>query len=356
MYIVYTDQHKQHATDKILRNGQPFTTAEVPARAEIILKALQSEQLGILKTPVDHGLEPIQAVHDLDYINFLQKVYDESANYFHRKEPVFPEIFAPRHPRRKPNRSYLLNGYYAFGTGGTPILDGTWSAAYWSAQCALTAADLIYQDNNRNECRGVYALCRPPGHHASNDLYGGYCYLNNAAIAARYLENVSSYSMGEGLRSTTKISILDIDYHHCNGTQEIFYSDPAVLVCSIHAHPDDHYPFFWGGANEIGEGPGKGYNHNWPLPAGTDDYSYLAVLDIALKVILDFHPNFLIVSAGFDAADGDPICDFRLTPKGFFKIGKKISSLNLPTIIIQEGGYLLDKLGENAVSFLKAFA
>jgi len=228
-------------------------------------------------------------------------------------------------------------GRYSFDTS-TPIAEGTWDAAYWSAQCALTAADLV-----RAYRETAYALCRPPGHHAGVDFYGGYCYLNNAAIAARYLQ--------------ARVAILDIDYHHGNGTQEIFYSDPAMLTCSLHADPDEEYPYYWGGADELGTEAGEGFNRNWPLPLGTGDAAYLETLDEALAVVRDFGPEYFVISAGFDIVAGDPGGGFKVTTAGLAEIGRRIAGLagHVPTLIVQEGGYLLDELGTNAVAFLSAF-
>jgi acetoin utilization deacetylase AcuC-like enzyme len=222
---------------------------------------------------------------------------------------------------------------------GSPILEGSWKAAYWAAQCALTAADAV-----RGGRRAAYALCRPPGHHAAADLYGGYCYLNNAAIAARSLQ-----SAGE------RVAVLDVDYHHGNGTQSIFYADPAVFYASLHAHPDQEYPFYWGDADELGEGPGLGANRNWPLPQGTGDAEYLHALDEALDVVLSFSPRWLVVSAGFDGVVGDPEGGFCLSAECMREIGRRISGLGLRTVLVQEGGYGLDRLGQDAVALLEAF-
>jgi acetoin utilization deacetylase AcuC-like enzyme len=337
---VYTDRHKLHATDEVLFEGHPFVVEEVPARAEAILSAMQAANLGPVVPPADHGLEPILAIHDPGFVDYLRNVYAESAAHAKEAGPVFPWTFANRHIRRKPRSLLGLRGYYAFGCG-SPILEGTWAAAYWSAQCALTAADLV-----RTGQHAAYALCRPPGHHAATDLYGGFCYLNNAAIAARYLQAGTSAT----------IAILDIDYHHGNGTQTIFYADPAVLYCSLHVHPDDDYPYFWGAADERGEGAGEGTNYNWPLPRGTEDASYLAALDEALAVVRACAPRYLIVSAGFDIVAGDPVGGFNVTTAGLGEIGRRIAELDVPTVIVQEGGYLLDRLGENVVAFLRALA
>ena len=338
MHIVYTSRHRLHATDQVLFEGHPFTTEEVPVRAEIIHDAVRTARLGADVAPTDHGLGPILAVHDADYVAYLRDVYTAFRNYYGQPTPVFATAFASRRSGRRP-RSFLgLVGYYASGWG-TPILEGTWDAAYWAAQCALTAADHIIAGE-----RASYALCRPPGHHAAADLYGGFCYLNNAAIAARCLQ------------ARGRVAILDVDYHHGDGTQSIFYSDQHALVCSLHAHPDDDYPYYGGEESERGEGPGEGLNRNWPLPQRTGDSEYLTALGEALDAIHEFAPSYLVVSAGFDIAEGDPVGGFGLTVAGVGEIGLRIRSLGLPAVIIQEGGYALDQLGAYAVAFLRAFA
>jgi acetoin utilization deacetylase AcuC-like enzyme len=332
MQIIYTERHQLHTTNNVLYDGHPFITEEVPARAEKIIAALRDANLGAVSAPRDFGLDPVLAMHPRDYVDYLRTAYDQHAAFFKKPEPVFAETIIAGSGRRKPRSILGLPGYYAFGMG-SPILEGTWEAAYWSAQCAITAAEIVKTTGEIS-----YALCRPPGHHAANALYGGFCYLNNAAIAARYLGG--------------RVAILDIDYHHGNGTQEIFYRDPSVLFCSLHAHPDDDYPYYWGEADERGEGDGAGFNRNWPLPQGIDDEHYLAALDEALAVIRAFAPNYLVISAGLDIAIGDPVGGFNITPTGFMAIGQRIRELNYPTVIVQEGGYLLEKLGENAVALL----
>jgi acetoin utilization deacetylase AcuC-like enzyme len=322
---------------------------------------VQKAQLGAPITPDDHGLLPILAVHDADYVSYLRTAYDESAAAPSTAGPVFSWTFANRHAMRRPRSVLGLKGYYAFGWA-SPILKGTWEAAYWSAQCAVTAAALVREGEP-----AAYALCRPPGHHAAADLYGGYCYLNNAAIAARYLQQPILDPSGAPARppemlpevtmdEATPVAILDVDYHHGNGTQLIFYSDPTVLYCSLHAHPDEDYPYYWGDADERGAGLGIGQNRNWPLPKGTGDEAYLATLDQALAAIREFAPHYLVVSAGYDTIQGDPEGGFCITTRGLREIGRRIAALALPTVIIQEGGYLLESLGKNAVAFLQAFS
>jgi acetoin utilization deacetylase AcuC-like enzyme len=336
LHTFFSPHHALHDTAGLVVDGQPFVTDEVPARAELLLAAVRAANFGPVTARADFGLDPILAVHDAGFVHFLQTAYADSAAYFKKAAPVFPSTFSVRRGVRRPSTFLGQAGYYAFGVG-SPLLEGTWTAAYWSAQCALAAAAAV-----RGGQAAAYALCRPPGHHAAADLYGGFCYLNNSAIAARWL--------GPG------VAVLDIDYHHGNGTQSIFFEDPTVLFCSLHAHPDDDYPYYWGGADELGTGPGLGFNRNWPLPQATADDAYLAVLDEALGVIASFKPRYVVVSVGFDTAAGDPVGGFNLSPAGLAAVGQRIRSLNTPTVLVQEGGYLLERLAENALAFLQAFA
>ena len=335
MHSFYSDKHRLHNTDGVRLGDHPFITDEIPARADILLDAVRAANFGPVLEPSDFGLEPILAVHDAGFVEHLRAVYDASARLYQRAEPVFVSTFSPRSAQRRARGIVGQTGYYAYGVG-SPILEGTWEAAYWSAQCALAAASRV-----RAGDRAAYALCRPPGHHAAADLYGGFCYLNNAAIAAR--------SLGK------QVAILDIDYHHGNGTQLIFYNDPDVLFCSLHADPDDDYPYYWGGADEQGSGAGTGLNRNWPLPQNTGDADYLAALDEAIAVVASFAPRYLIVSAGFDTIAGDPVGGFRLSTPGLRDVGQRIAMLGVPVVIVQEGGYLLERLAESAVAFLSPF-
>ena len=339
MRTIFAEQHRLHDPANAIIDGKRFASEDSPERAECLLQAVQKPPFGPICPASDHGLQPILSIHAQDYVTYLQSAYQENTTTYGQASAVIPETFAPRGARRKPGRFYGVPGYYGFGIG-TPLLEHTWEAAYWSAQCALTAADFLLAGD-----RAAYAICRPPGHHAASSLYGGLCYLNNAAIAARSLQ----------AGGMAHVAILDIDYHHGNGTQEIFYTDPSVLYCSLHAHPDDDYPYYWGAAEETGEGAGREYNHNFPLPQGTEDDAYLAALDRALGLIASFAPAGLIVSAGFDTAVGDPIGGFNLTVDGLAKVGMHTAGLGLPTVIIQEGGYLVERLGENADAFLRAF-
>ena len=230
-------------------------------------------------------------------------------------------------------------GYYAFDAG-TPIVEGTWDAAFAAAQCAMTAAALVAEGE-----RSAYALCRPPGHHAGRSVYGGYCFLNNAALAAQQLRE----------RGFGKVALFDVDYHHGNGTQDIFWERDDVLFVSIHGTPETEYPYFLGYADERGAGAGEGFTLNLPLPRGTGWDTYDAALDTALQRIADFGADALVVSLGVDIYEGDPISAFKLGAERFPQLGSRLASLGLPTVLVQEGGYAVREIGTNVAGVLGAF-
>lgn len=337
MQTFYAAQQQHHATAHLTRYGAPYVYEEIPARAERLLAAVQAAGLGPVSAPPDRGRDPLLAVHSREYVDFLQHVHAETGC----PEPLWPATFyAPVGGAQPPQQRALRLGYYAYGVD-SPILAGTWEAAYWSAQCAVAAADAVGAGEP-----AAYALCRPPGHHTGPALFDGFCYLNNAAIAARRLQ-----ARTPGAR----VAILDVDYHHGNGTQMVFYADPTVLFCSLHADPEKEYPFYWGRVTETGEGAGQGYNRNWPLPPHTEDAAYAVALAEALAVIHTFQPQYLVVSLGLDIAAHDPLGGFAITPSGFAALGQQVRAGGWPTVLVQEGGYLLEKLGAHAVAFLRAF-
>lgn len=218
------------------------------------------------------------------------------------------------------------------------IVEGTYEAALTSANCALSASSSVVDGRS-----SAFALCRPPGHHAGKDYAGGYCFINNAAVAAQWLSSKGS------------VAVIDIDYHCGNGTQDIFYERDDVLTISIHADPDFEYPSYFGFANERGKDRGLGFHHNFPLPKGTDDDSYLATLDRALELIREYKPAFLVVSAGMDIYADDPLGTIKVSTEGIREIGRRIASLNLPSVIVMEGGYNNEALGRNIIAFLGEF-
>jgi acetoin utilization deacetylase AcuC-like enzyme len=250
--------------------------------------------------------------------------------------PVFPTFFPPPGQRRRPDSFEGQKGFYCVDME-VPIAEHTWDAALASTHCAWTGAIRLRTESP------VYALCRPPGHHAGPNFMGGYCYLNNAAIAARALR-------AEGER----VALLDVDYHHGNGTQAVFYADPGVWYGSLHVDPRIAYPFYAGYEDERGVQAGAGTNWNVPLPAGTDQEAYLAALDALLDRLCAFDPRWLVVSAGFDTYLHDPISTFQLTTDSFYEIGLRIRALGKPTLVVQEGGYHVPDLGRNVVAFLQA--
>jgi acetoin utilization deacetylase AcuC-like enzyme len=332
---VWSDRHELHDTGRLPAEGYPFRLSELPARVSRIIDAVRGALPADLRQPADAGLDPILAVHDAAYVRFLSAYRPVGGDPVSSPSPAFPTSFPTRPVLRPPTHPIARLGRYAFDIWA-PVLDGTWEAAYWSAQCAVTAADLAAAGAPL-----AYALCRPPGHHAGTDHCGGLCYLNNAAVAARRLTAAGR-----------RVAILDIDYHHGNGTQHIFYADPAVLVCSLHADPDQEYPYFWGHADETGEGDAAGANRNWPLPPGTAYREYEPALREALAAIRAWSCDALVVAAGFDTAGGDPLGLFDLRRADFTTMGRLVAALGLPTVVVQEGGYGLERIGGDVAAFL----
>ncbi|MFZ5820704.1 MAG: histone deacetylase family protein [Chloroflexota bacterium] len=337
MRVYYSNDHSQHNPSfELFDGGAHMPYMESPERMEQVLAALNRQDWVELFAPEDFGLDPILAVHEAGYVDFLSTAFDEwtrqQTNY--PKEGLLPATFPPRGWSHKPRTLLGRAGYY-MNDLSAPILAGTYRAALASANCALSGARAIAGGE-----RAAFALCRPPGHHAGKANCGGYCYLNNAAIAAHWLS------------AQGKVAILDIDYHAGNGTQDIFYERGDALTISIHADPDFEYPYFSGYADETGAGAGQGLHRNFPLPAGTDDSRYLAALDEALALIRSFQPGFLVVSAGMDLYAGDPLGTFQVTREGIRAIGARVAGLRLPTLAVMEGGYNNAALGENVLALL----
>jgi acetoin utilization deacetylase AcuC-like enzyme len=341
MQVFYSDTHKLHNPPfELFDGGQRVPYLETPDRMERILSVLTELDWIEILAPEDFGLDPILAVHDSDYLDFLRTAFEEwmQEETTYEKSALFPATFPPRGWPHRPKSILGRAGYYTFDLSA-PIVARTYQAALGSANCALSGAKAIKNGN-----RSALALCRPPGHHAGRSFSGGYCYLNNAAIAA------------ECLSALGKVVILDIDYHAGNGTQDIFYERGDVLTISIHADPDEAYPSFCGYTNETGAGQGSGLHRNYPLPAGTEDAQYLSILDEALGLVRSFAPQYLVVSAGMDIYGGDPLGTFQVTREGIRQIGERIASLQLQTLIVMEGGYNNAALGENISTLLENFS
>ena len=329
------DRQRAHDPKHFMANGTVLPNPEQPRRVEV-LKA-GSEAAGCaFAAPEDLGMGPIAAIHSAEYLTFLRTIHARWRRIPDAGAEVIPNIHPDRREASYPRSAVGQAGYHQADTA-CPIAEGTWEAAYWSAQTALSAAAAV-----REGARAVYALSRPPGHHAFADLAGGFCFLNNSAIAADWLR-------AQGKR----VAILDVDVHHGNGTQGIFYARGDVLTVSLHADPVRFYPFFWGHAQERGEGAGLGANLNLPLERGTGDEDYLRVLDKALERIADFGTEVLVVALGLDAHENDPFQGLAVTTPGFSRIGAAIAATGLPLVLVQEGGYLSDDLGANLTRFLE---
>ena len=339
MHTFYYAGHTQHDPGQLHQPDTPRRNifySEIARRGELILDAIRQADFGPIAAPEDFGLEPIGEVHDYGLINLLQNAHRLITAEGEDAPTIANTFNVNGSVRHIPHSVWGQLGYYSFDTS-SPILEHTWDVAYWAAQTAVSAAAHVLANR-----RAAYALCRPPGHHATANLFGGFCYLNNAAIAANWLAQ-------QGQR----VAIVDIDYHHGNGTQAIFYRRSDVMVSSLHADPLHAYPFYWGYADEYGTGMGHLYNYNYPLPLETGESHFLQTLGEALERVRLYVPDTLVVSLGVDTAENDPLGSFKLTTDSFSKIGQKFAALKLPTVVIQEGGYLYEQLGANVVAFLQ---
>ncbi|HXF86514.1 MAG TPA: histone deacetylase family protein [Anaerolineales bacterium] len=336
MKVYYSTTHLKHYPSfEVFDGGLRVPYLENPERMDRILRALRSVAWAEILAPYDFGLDPIRAVHDEEYLDFLASCWTEWLTLAPKDLSVLlPATFALRRQPKRPKSLLGRAGYYLMDLSAC-IVEGTYEAALASANCALSAAQAVM-----NGERSAFGLCRPPGHHAGKDYAGGYCFINNAAVAAQWLS------------SKGHVAILDIDYHAGNGTQDIFFERDDVLTISIHADPYFEYPYFIGHADERGRGRGFGYHHNFPLPSGTEEEAYLATLETALDLIRNFKPAYLVVSAGMDIYEDDPLGTIKVTTNGIAQIGKRIASLDLPTVIVMEGGYNNDALGKNILAFL----
>lgn len=323
-----------HEPVQELHNGGWTAYAEKSSRAEIIAESFAS--LGPAR---DFGMEPLLNIHDSGYLEFLRSAFAEWSASGREGDAIGYAWPIVQRRDLKLDRIDAKLGRYSYDAA-TPIASGTWEAAYFGAQTALTALTALLD----GESRTSFALCRPPGHHSGRDYCGGYCYLNNAAIAAE-----------QARRSGRRVAILDIDYHHGNGTQDIFYDDPDVLFVSIHADPATDYPFFWGHADERGSGAGLGKTLNLPLPRGTGIEQYGKALDRALDAVRQHQPDLIVLSYGADTFEDDPISHFRLQLCDYRTIARRIASIGLPVLVIMEGGYAIDALGQNVAALLSGF-
>ena len=340
MKTVYSSDHILRNPKTELIGGQLVTPFECPQRADYVLAAIESQQLGDVIPPSQWPRSLVESIHDPGYLTFLDTVWQRWINAGNQGEAI-PNVWPSRSmpSQRIPRNIEGQLGYYSLA-GETSISDGTAEAAWVSANVALSAAELLNLGEN-----SAFALCRPPGHHASNDQYGGYCFINNAAIAAQKLRY-------DGAK---KVAILDVDFHHGNGTQDIFYQRDDVLFCSIHGDPMVAFPYFLGFFDETSEGPGEGFNLNIPLPRGTPYSIWRAALCRAIINILSYGADAIVVSLGVDTFENDPISFFKLKSDDFIDMGQTIAGMGLPTVFIMEGGYAVEEIGTNTVNVLKGF-
>jgi len=307
---------------------------ERPARVDALLESIRGTGLFTEVPPRHFGEGPILTVHDRDFVTYLRTVCRTIAG----SRPLYPYVFPVRRPERRPKELAVRAGYYCIDTF-TPLDANAYEAARASMDVAVTAAEEVLAGR-----RVAYAICRPPGHHAGRRTFGGFCYFNNAAIAAHRLSREA------------KVAVLDIDYHHPNGTQDIFYERPDVLTVSIHGHPNEAYPYFSGFADETGQGAGLGFNRNLPLPDGCGERPYAEALDKAAGLIQRHKPAVLVVSFGLDTMKGDPTGSFDLRPHAMRQAGARLAALGLPTLVVQEGGYSLRNLKRGAAAFFGGMA
>jgi acetoin utilization deacetylase AcuC-like enzyme len=344
MITFYNHLHAQHQGKVEMFRGALVPCFEVPARADHVLAELQRRQLGTVQPPHAFDDTALERTHSPRYLRFLATAWDQwvALDAANGGKDILPSVWPTRSFRTdiEPDNFAAKMGLYSFDAG-TPFTAGTWVAARAGAHCALSAAQQLVQGD-----RAAFALSRPPGHHAGADFFGGYCFLNNAALAAQYLRDAGM----------AKVAVLDIDYHHGNGTQAIFYDRPDVFFASIHGDPRTEYPFYLGHADEHGAGAGLGANLNLPLPRGSGFDVWSQALDTALNAIAQFGADALVVSLGMDTFVGDPISGFTLTSADYLRVGQRIAAADLPTALVFEGGYAVAEVGVNAANVLEGFA
>jgi acetoin utilization deacetylase AcuC-like enzyme len=335
---VFDEMQRTHAPRAFIVSGKPQPIPETPERISMLLDGVRRLGGPIVAPPEIFG-DTLGLVHEQRYLQFLSTLWERWRRLPDAAEGPSANVFALGRsnlpPAGYPDSVVGQCGYH-LGDGSCPVTSDTWAAARSSAATAAHGARLVLQGE-----RLVYSLCRPPGHHASADMAAGFCYFNNAAIAAEILT-----------RAGKRTAILDIDVHHGNGTEAIFYDRADVLTVSIHAHPKRFYPFFWGYAEERGRGAGEGYNLNVPLERGTTLKPYCSALEAALERITDFAPDVLVLAAGLDIAVDDPFKGFAIATPEFEIIGRQIAALKTATLVVQEGGYPSDNLGANLTSLL----
>ena len=340
MKIIYSDRHRLHRGDKEIYRGELVPCFEKPERADYVYEAVKARNIGPILEPKEFPVAAIERVHAPRYIRFLEKAWDMWSALGNTRDAL-PAVWPVRGFRHdiEPDNFVARLGMYSFDSG-TPLMAGTWAAAKIGTEIAVMAQQLIAGGE-----RAVFALSRPPGHHAGPDFLGGYCFVNNAAVAAQAFRD----------NGAQRVVVLDVDYHHGNGTQTIFYDRADVLFLSIHGDPKTEYPFFLGHADETGRGAGAGFNRNYPLPAGSSNASWFDALGDAVQRIHAFKPDALVISLGVDTFADDPISKFQLREPEFLRLGAQIAGLGLPTLFVLEGGYAVSEIGHNVAHVLRGF-
>lgn len=337
MKAVHCDRHRRHDPKRFVLRGKFAAGEERPERADRLMAGLKAGGHELVEAE-RAGAGPILAVHSPDYVRFLEAAAQEWATLAGASDEVIGNIHPVRRGGTYPASIVGRAGWHmqdmACGIG-----PHTFEAAESAVDVAITAAKLVIDGE-----RAAYALCRPPGHHAYRDMAGGHCFLNNAAIVAQHLLNWRD-----------RVAVLDVDIHHGNGTQAIFYDRPDVLTVSVHSDPARFYPFFWGYAHERGEGAGEGANLNIPLPVGSGDAVYADAVAEGARMVDAFAPGALVVALGLDASADDPFGGGKVTAAGFRAVGAAVARLGLPTVFVQEGGYVSDSLGPNLTAALAGF-
>lgn len=340
MNIFFNKEHSLHCALGEMHQGKFVPCFENPSRLENIIAVLEQQVSNTFHETTDYTMTPILAVHDEQYVQFLQNIYQQWQQAGNDGD-VIPYLWPiPGLKRMDHDNLNAKVGSYAFSSD-SPITKGTWQAVYSGAQSALSALNNVLVEQQRS----AFSLSRPPGHHAHKANYGGYCFLNNAAICAQH-----ALTMG-----AAKVAILDVDFHHGNGTQDIFYQRSDVLHVSIHGDPKTNFPYFLGYSDETGAGEGLGFNLNLPLADGADMPIWQAAFYKAKQAIIDFAADILIVPLGVDTYIDDPISKFTLTTKDYLTMGSLIESLALPSVFVMEGGYDVGPIGQNVSNVLLGF-
>jgi acetoin utilization deacetylase AcuC-like enzyme len=344
MRIVHNPDHRLHDAHHEMFRGRLVPCHETPARLDHVLAALRQRPMGPLSAPEPVSDAVLATVHAPRYLDFLATAWDEwlALDPANAALDILPSVWPGRGFRQDvtPRNFAARLGLFCFDAG-SPMVAGTWAAARAGAACAVTAARAVAEGE-----ASAFALTRPPGHHAGPDFFGGYCFLNNAALAAQTLRDAGA----------ARVAVLDVDYHHGNGTQTLFESRADVLTVSLHGDPVTEYPFFLGHADERGRGAGAGFNLNLPLPRGTSADTWFATLDHAVQAVERFRPDALVVALGVDTFEGDPISGFRLRSADYLRLGERLARLGRPTVFTMEGGYAVAEVGFNVVNVLQGFA